>query len=151
MGLNQLPVSCQSSNGYNFAPLACNFRDTLKVFSFVVVVFYCCLLYSAHIKVSPHSSLSIVVLQEVLSAAIIIKLLSCCQLPERCSKGLWLFAPQIISTMVVRKANTTRNQTYTNLFFLGTCRVLLMFCHPPLLQIHPTPTDLRTAFIFVWA
>ncbi|CAK6964010.1 unhealthy ribosome biogenesis protein 2 homolog [Scomber scombrus] len=38
--------------------------------------------------------------REVLSAVIIIKLLSCCQLPEPCSKALWLIAPQIISAMV---------------------------------------------------
>lgn len=38
--------------------------------------------------------------REVLSAVIIIKLLSCCQLPDPCSKVLWLIAPQIISAMV---------------------------------------------------
>lgn len=38
--------------------------------------------------------------REVLSAVIVIKLLSCCQPPEHCSKSLWLFAPQIISTLV---------------------------------------------------
>ncbi|KAM4592472.1 unhealthy ribosome biogenesis protein 2 homolog isoform 1-T2 [Odontesthes bonariensis] len=38
--------------------------------------------------------------KEVLSAVIIIKLLSCCSLPETCSKALWLTAPQIISAMV---------------------------------------------------
>ncbi|XP_028258009.1 unhealthy ribosome biogenesis protein 2 homolog [Parambassis ranga] len=38
--------------------------------------------------------------REVLSAVIIIRLLSCCQLPETCSKALWLIAPQIISAMV---------------------------------------------------
>lgn len=73
-----------------------------------------------HTKVSPHSSPSVVVLQEVLSAVIIIKLLSCCRLPERCSKSLWLFAPQILSTMVVRKANNTQKQSYT-VFFVICC------------------------------
>ncbi|XP_059213236.1 unhealthy ribosome biogenesis protein 2 homolog [Centropristis striata] len=38
--------------------------------------------------------------REVLPAVIIIKLLSCCQLPEPCAKALWLIAPQIISAMV---------------------------------------------------
>ncbi|KAI3377795.1 hypothetical protein L3Q82_008937, partial [Scortum barcoo] len=38
--------------------------------------------------------------REVLSAVIIIQLLSCCQLPEPCSKALWLIAPEIISAMV---------------------------------------------------
>uniref|UniRef100_A0A3P8S6N2 URB2 ribosome biogenesis homolog n=1 Tax=Amphiprion percula TaxID=161767 RepID=A0A3P8S6N2_AMPPE len=38
--------------------------------------------------------------REPLSAVIIIKLLSCCQLPEGCSKALWLIAPQILSAMV---------------------------------------------------
>ncbi|XP_040896586.1 unhealthy ribosome biogenesis protein 2 homolog [Toxotes jaculatrix] len=38
--------------------------------------------------------------REVLSAVTIVKLLSCCQLPESCSKALWLIAPQIISVMV---------------------------------------------------
>ncbi|XP_030582332.1 unhealthy ribosome biogenesis protein 2 homolog [Archocentrus centrarchus] len=45
--------------------------------------------------------------REVLSAVIIIKLLSCCQLPETCFRALWLIAPQIISAMVflVRSAS----------------------------------------------
>nr|XP_020445512.1 unhealthy ribosome biogenesis protein 2 homolog [Monopterus albus]XP_020445513.1 unhealthy ribosome biogenesis protein 2 homolog [Monopterus albus]XP_020445514.1 unhealthy ribosome biogenesis protein 2 homolog [Monopterus albus] len=38
--------------------------------------------------------------REVVSAVTITKLLSCCQLPEPCSKALWLIAPQIISAMV---------------------------------------------------
>ncbi|XP_074521935.1 unhealthy ribosome biogenesis protein 2 homolog [Halichoeres trimaculatus] len=38
--------------------------------------------------------------REVLSAVIITKLLSCCQLPEPCSKALWLITPQITSSMV---------------------------------------------------
>ncbi|XP_034534557.1 unhealthy ribosome biogenesis protein 2 homolog isoform X2 [Notolabrus celidotus] len=38
--------------------------------------------------------------REVLSAVIITKLLSCCLLPEPCSKALWLVTPQIISAMV---------------------------------------------------
>ncbi|MEQ2262544.1 hypothetical protein XENORESO_015002 [Xenotaenia resolanae] len=37
--------------------------------------------------------------KEVLSAVITVKLLSSCQLPESCSKALWLIAPQIISAM----------------------------------------------------
>ncbi|KAJ3593217.1 hypothetical protein NHX12_005553 [Muraenolepis orangiensis] len=38
--------------------------------------------------------------KEVLSAITITKLLSCCPLPEACSRALWLIAPQIISSMV---------------------------------------------------
>lgn len=47
------------------------------------------------------------VLQEVLSAVITVELLSSCPLPETCSKALWLFAPQIISAMVVGKKTNT--------------------------------------------
>ncbi|TWW67296.1 Unhealthy ribosome biogenesis protein 2 -like protein [Takifugu flavidus] len=39
--------------------------------------------------------------RNVLSAVIIIKLLSCCQLPELCSKAWWLLAPQIISALML--------------------------------------------------
>ncbi|KAG7481706.1 hypothetical protein JOB18_002610 [Solea senegalensis] len=38
--------------------------------------------------------------REVLCAVTIIKLLFCCQLPETCSKALWLIAPEIISALV---------------------------------------------------
>lgn len=40
-------------------------------------------------------------LQEVLSAVIITKLLFSCRLPDNCSQALWLIAPEIISAMVV--------------------------------------------------
>ncbi|KAM9408707.1 unhealthy ribosome biogenesis protein 2 homolog [Pholidichthys leucotaenia] len=39
--------------------------------------------------------------REVLSTVNIIKLLSCCPLPETCSKALWLTAPQMISALMV--------------------------------------------------
>ncbi|XP_061670322.1 unhealthy ribosome biogenesis protein 2 homolog [Syngnathoides biaculeatus] len=38
--------------------------------------------------------------KEVLAGVIIVKLLSCCQLPEPSSKALWFLAPQILSAMV---------------------------------------------------
>ncbi|CAG11011.1 unnamed protein product, partial [Tetraodon nigroviridis] len=37
--------------------------------------------------------------RDVLSVVTIIKLLSCCQLPESCSKAFWLLTPQIISSL----------------------------------------------------
>ncbi|XP_031697032.1 unhealthy ribosome biogenesis protein 2 homolog [Anarrhichthys ocellatus] len=58
--------------------------------------------------------------REVLSAAIITKLLSCCQLPEPCTKALWLIAPQIISAMVVRNRHThTHAHTHEMICFSG--------------------------------
>lgn len=123
MGLNELCLSClchfsllmdqicTSRLQFLDTPESCHskrFHCSLFNLCFTVA------LYVLHTKVSPHSSPSVVVLQEVLSAVIIIKLLSCCRLPERCSKSLWLFAPQILSTMVVRKANDTQKQSYTN-------------------------------------
>ncbi|XP_044202488.1 unhealthy ribosome biogenesis protein 2 homolog [Thunnus albacares] len=51
--------------------------------------------------------------REVLSAVIIIKLLSCCQLPEPSSKALWLIAPQIISTMVSLVRSSSQDVSLT--------------------------------------
>ncbi|XP_035507739.1 unhealthy ribosome biogenesis protein 2 homolog [Morone saxatilis] len=51
--------------------------------------------------------------REVLSAVIIIKLLSCCQLPEPCSKALWLIAPQIISAMVFLVRSSSQDVSLT--------------------------------------
>lgn len=38
--------------------------------------------------------------REVLSTVILIKLLFCCPLPETCFNALWIFAPQILSSMM---------------------------------------------------
>ncbi|KAK5873807.1 hypothetical protein PBY51_018812 [Eleginops maclovinus] len=58
--------------------------------------------------------------REVLSAVIIIKLLSCCQLPEPCSKALWLIAPQIVSAMVFLVKASTQDVSLTVPFTVPT-------------------------------
>ncbi|KAA8595497.1 hypothetical protein FQN60_010788 [Etheostoma spectabile] len=58
--------------------------------------------------------------REVLSAVIIIKLLSCCQLPELCAKALWLIAPQIISAMVFLVKSSTQDISLTHSFTVPT-------------------------------
>lgn len=45
--------------------------------------------------------------QDVLSAVIMVKLLSSCPLPESCSRTFWLLAPQIISALTVRHTPAT--------------------------------------------
>ncbi|XP_017274294.1 unhealthy ribosome biogenesis protein 2 homolog [Kryptolebias marmoratus] len=51
--------------------------------------------------------------KEVLSAVITVKLLSTCQLPETCSKVLWLIAPQIISAMVFLVRSSSQDDSLT--------------------------------------
>ncbi|XP_049460625.1 unhealthy ribosome biogenesis protein 2 homolog [Epinephelus fuscoguttatus] len=58
--------------------------------------------------------------REVLSAVIIIKLLSCCQLPEPCSKALWLVAPQIMSAMVFLVKSSSEDISLTLSFTVPT-------------------------------
>ncbi|XP_044035011.1 unhealthy ribosome biogenesis protein 2 homolog [Siniperca chuatsi] len=58
--------------------------------------------------------------REVLSAVLIIKLLSCCQLPEPCSKALWLIAPQIISAMVFLVRSSSQDVSLTLPFTVPT-------------------------------
>ncbi|XP_042353413.1 LOW QUALITY PROTEIN: unhealthy ribosome biogenesis protein 2 homolog [Plectropomus leopardus] len=58
--------------------------------------------------------------REVLSAVIIIKLLSCCQIPEPCSKALWLIAPQILSAMVFLVKSSTEDVSLTLPFTIPT-------------------------------
>ncbi|XP_038558173.1 unhealthy ribosome biogenesis protein 2 homolog [Micropterus salmoides] len=58
--------------------------------------------------------------RDVLSAVIIIKLLSCCQLPEPCSKALWLIAPQIISAMVFLVRSSSQDVSLTLPFTVPT-------------------------------
>ncbi|XP_041642400.1 unhealthy ribosome biogenesis protein 2 homolog [Cheilinus undulatus] len=58
--------------------------------------------------------------REVLSAVIITKLLSCCQLPEPCSKALWLITPQIISAMVFLVRSSSQDVSLTLLFTVPT-------------------------------
>ncbi|XP_034385381.1 unhealthy ribosome biogenesis protein 2 homolog [Cyclopterus lumpus] len=58
--------------------------------------------------------------REVLSAAIITKLVSCCQLPEPCAKALWLIAPQIISAMVFLVKSSTQDASLTLPFTVPT-------------------------------
>lgn len=88
----------------------CFFRDVIQFsFLFFKMNHICCGTQHLANEVFSHSGSSFPVLQEVLSAIIIIKLLSCCQLPDLCSKALWLIAPQIISAMVVRNTHTQSN------------------------------------------
>ncbi|CAJ1048895.1 unhealthy ribosome biogenesis protein 2 homolog isoform X2 [Xyrichtys novacula] len=58
--------------------------------------------------------------KEVLSAVIITKLLSCCQLPEPCSKALWLITPQIISAMVFLVRSSSQDISLTHPFTVPT-------------------------------
>ncbi|XP_068446592.1 unhealthy ribosome biogenesis protein 2 homolog isoform X3 [Clinocottus analis] len=58
--------------------------------------------------------------REVRSAAIITKLLSCCQLPEPCTKALWLIAPQIISAMVFLVKSSAQDVSLTLPFTVPT-------------------------------
>uniref|UniRef100_A0A3Q1GZV1 URB2 ribosome biogenesis homolog n=1 Tax=Acanthochromis polyacanthus TaxID=80966 RepID=A0A3Q1GZV1_9TELE len=58
--------------------------------------------------------------REPLSAVIIIKLLSCCQLPEGCSKALWLIAPQILSAMVFLVRASSEDVSLTLRFTVPT-------------------------------
>ncbi|XP_070763388.1 unhealthy ribosome biogenesis protein 2 homolog [Enoplosus armatus] len=58
--------------------------------------------------------------REVLSTVIIIKLLSCCQLPEPCCKALWLIAPQIISAMVFLVRSSSQDVSLTLPFTVPT-------------------------------
>ncbi|CAN9506952.1 unnamed protein product [Ophioblennius macclurei] len=58
--------------------------------------------------------------RDVLSAVIIIKLLSCCQLPETCAEVLWLIAPQIISAMVSLVKFSSQDVSLTLPFTLPT-------------------------------
>nr|XP_054588610.1 unhealthy ribosome biogenesis protein 2 homolog isoform X1 [Nothobranchius furzeri] len=51
--------------------------------------------------------------REVLSAVIAVKLLSSCQLPEPCSKALWLTAPQILSAMVFLVRSSSQDASLT--------------------------------------
>ncbi|XP_068595993.1 unhealthy ribosome biogenesis protein 2 homolog [Brachionichthys hirsutus] len=50
---------------------------------------------------------------DVLSAVILIKLLSRCRLPEPCAKALWLFAPQILSAMVFLVRSSSQDVSLT--------------------------------------
>ncbi|XP_041856722.1 unhealthy ribosome biogenesis protein 2 homolog isoform X2 [Melanotaenia boesemani] len=58
--------------------------------------------------------------REVLSAVIIIKLLSCCPLPEACSKALWLIVPHIISAMVLLVRSSSQDVSLTLPFTVPT-------------------------------
>ncbi|KAM8894743.1 unhealthy ribosome biogenesis protein 2 homolog isoform 1-T2 [Spinachia spinachia] len=58
--------------------------------------------------------------REVLPAAIITELLSCCQLPAPCTKALWLIAPQIISAMVFLVKSSAQDVTLTLPFTVPT-------------------------------
>ncbi|XP_037306073.2 unhealthy ribosome biogenesis protein 2 homolog [Pungitius pungitius] len=58
--------------------------------------------------------------REVLPAAIITELLSCCQLPEPCTKALWLIAPQIISAMVFLVKSSAQDVSLTLPFTIPT-------------------------------
>ncbi|XP_023280760.1 unhealthy ribosome biogenesis protein 2 homolog [Seriola lalandi dorsalis] len=58
--------------------------------------------------------------REVLSAVTIITLLCRCQLPESCSKALWLIAPQIISAMVFLVRSSGQDVSLTLPFTVPT-------------------------------
>ncbi|XP_014853189.1 PREDICTED: unhealthy ribosome biogenesis protein 2 homolog [Poecilia mexicana] len=62
--------------------------------------------------------------REVLSAVITVELLSSCQLPETCSKALWLFAPQIISAMVFLVRSASQDLALTRPFTVPTVTAL---------------------------
>ncbi|XP_069030220.1 unhealthy ribosome biogenesis protein 2 homolog [Embiotoca jacksoni] len=58
--------------------------------------------------------------REVLSAVTIVKLLSCCQIPDTCSKALWLIASQIISAMVSLVRTSSEDVSLTLPFTVPT-------------------------------
>ncbi|XP_061601407.1 unhealthy ribosome biogenesis protein 2 homolog [Cololabis saira] len=58
--------------------------------------------------------------REVLSAVITVKLLSCCQLPEGCSKALWFMTPQIISAMVSLVRSSSQDSSLSLTFTVPT-------------------------------
>uniref|UniRef100_A0A3Q2QHZ9 URB2 ribosome biogenesis homolog n=1 Tax=Fundulus heteroclitus TaxID=8078 RepID=A0A3Q2QHZ9_FUNHE len=58
--------------------------------------------------------------KEVLSAVVMVELLSSCQLPEACSKALWLIAPQIISAMVFLVRTSSQDLSLTLPFTVPT-------------------------------
>ncbi|XP_061621900.1 unhealthy ribosome biogenesis protein 2 homolog [Phyllopteryx taeniolatus] len=58
--------------------------------------------------------------KEVLAVVIIVKLLSCCQLPEPCSKALWFLAPQILSAMVFLVRSSSHDVGLTLTFTIPT-------------------------------
>ncbi|XP_075966405.1 unhealthy ribosome biogenesis protein 2 homolog isoform X1 [Anarhichas minor] len=106
--------------------------------------------------------------REVLSAAIITKLLSCCQLPEPCTKALWLIAPQIISAMVFLVKSSAQDVSLTLTFTVPTVtsmtsllrqgeglitnphHVILVLGALQLVPLHHlTPTVYQSAFLAV--
>ncbi|KAK2854185.1 hypothetical protein Q5P01_006846 [Channa striata] len=58
--------------------------------------------------------------REVLSAVTTIRLLCCCQLPEPCSKALWLIAPQVISALVFLVRSSSQDFSLTLPFTIPT-------------------------------
>ncbi|XP_076011859.1 unhealthy ribosome biogenesis protein 2 homolog [Genypterus blacodes] len=60
--------------------------------------------------------------REVLSAVVVTKALSCCQLPELCSKALWLITPQIISAMVFLVRSSSQDTSMTVPFTIPTVK-----------------------------
>lgn len=61
---------------------------------------------------------------EVLSAVTFIKLLSCCQFPEHCSKAFWLITPQIISTLIFVIKEVSKLPSLTRALTLPTLEAL---------------------------
>ncbi|KAM3877151.1 unhealthy ribosome biogenesis protein 2 homolog [Diretmus argenteus] len=60
--------------------------------------------------------------REVRAAVIVIKLLSCCHLPEPCSRALWHIAPQVISAMVFLVRSSSQDLSLTLPFTVPTVK-----------------------------
>nr|XP_061796833.1 unhealthy ribosome biogenesis protein 2 homolog [Nerophis lumbriciformis] len=58
--------------------------------------------------------------KEVLAVVILVKLVSCCQLPEQCSRSLWFLAPQILSAMVFLVRLSSQDASLTLTFTIPT-------------------------------
>ncbi|XP_061881914.1 unhealthy ribosome biogenesis protein 2 homolog [Entelurus aequoreus] len=61
----------------------------------------------------------------VLASATIVKLLSCCKLPQHCSEALWFFAPQILSALVFLVRSSSQDLSLTSTFTIPIVTVML--------------------------
>ncbi|XP_019751420.1 unhealthy ribosome biogenesis protein 2 homolog [Hippocampus comes] len=99
--------------------------------------------------------------KEVLAVVIIAKLLSCCQLPEPCSKALWLVAPQILSAMVFLVRSSSQVTSLAVTFTIPTVTAmttllrqgegLIRNSHHVVLvlgALHAVPLDHLTAVVY---
>ncbi|XP_061735666.1 unhealthy ribosome biogenesis protein 2 homolog [Nerophis ophidion] len=63
--------------------------------------------------------------QRVLASATIVKLLSCCKLPQHYSEALWFFAPQILSALVFLVRSSSQELSLTSTFTIPVVTVMM--------------------------